>query len=101
MKPEQIRLVQSSFAQVQPIADQAAATFYSRLLRSGSIATAAFQAQPGGTGVKLIASLTIVVHSLQRPENIVPMVKRLGSRHAGYGCATSITPRWARRCSGA
>jgi hemoglobin-like flavoprotein len=85
MKPEQIKLVQSSFTQVQPVADQVAAVFYKRLFELDPTVRPLFKRNLDEQGVKLMASLTIVVHSLQRPDNIVPMVKRMGSRHAGYG----------------
>jgi hemoglobin-like flavoprotein len=85
MKLEHIKLVKNSFAQVQPIADKAAALFYNRLFELDPDLRPLFRHNLEEQGVKLMASLAVVVHGLEKPENIVGMVKRLGSRHAGYG----------------
>jgi hemoglobin-like flavoprotein len=85
MKQEQVKLVKDTFAQVQPIADVAAAMFYNRLFELDPELRPLFKPNLKEQGVKLMASLTVVVHSLDKPESIVGMVKRLGSRHAGYG----------------
>jgi hemoglobin-like flavoprotein len=85
MKGEQIKLVQNTFTQVQPIADKAAALFYNRLFELDPTLRPLFKRKLDEQGVKLMATLTIVVHSLDKPENIVGMVKRLGSRHVSYG----------------
>jgi hemoglobin-like flavoprotein len=85
MKQEQVKLVKDTFAQVQPIADVAAAMFYNRLFELDPELRPLFKRNLKEQGVKLMASLTVVVHSLDKPESIVGMVKRLGSRHAGYG----------------
>jgi hemoglobin-like flavoprotein len=85
MKPEQIKLVQNSFTQVQPIADKAAAIFYSRLFELDPQLRPLFKHNLQDQGTKLMTTLAVVVHGLNKPENIAGMVKRLGSRHVGYG----------------
>jgi hemoglobin-like flavoprotein len=85
MKQEQIKLVQDTFAQVQPIADEAAAMFYRRLFELDPALRPLFKHNLEDQGVKLMTTLTVVVHSLNKPENITGLVKRLGVRHTGYG----------------
>ena len=50
MTPQQIKLVQQSFAQVKPIADMAAKLFYDRLFEDSTRSSAAFSRRHGGTG---------------------------------------------------
>jgi hemoglobin-like flavoprotein len=85
MTPRQIALVQASWKQVQPIADQAAALFYSRLFTLEPSAKRLFRGDMQEQGRKLMQMISVAVSSLARIESIVPAVQALGRRHAGYG----------------
>jgi hemoglobin-like flavoprotein len=85
MTPKQIALVQASWKQVQPIADQAAALFYSRLFTLEPSVKRLFHGDMQEQGRKLIQMISVAVSSLARLESIVPAVRALGRRHAGYG----------------
>ncbi|HJZ45727.1 MAG TPA: globin family protein, partial [Roseiflexaceae bacterium] len=85
MTPEQIVLVQTSFAQVLPIADTAAALFYNRLFELDPSLKPLFKGDMREQGRKLIAMMSVAVHGLPRIETLVPVIEALGRRHAGYG----------------
>jgi hemoglobin-like flavoprotein len=85
MTPKQIALVQASWKQVQPIADQAAALFYSRLFTLEPSVKRLFHGDMQEQGRKLMQMISVAVSSLARLESIVPAVRALGRRHAGYG----------------
>jgi hemoglobin-like flavoprotein len=81
----QIQLVQSSFARVEPIADTAAALFYTRLFELDPSLRLMFKGNMIEQGHKLMTTLKIVVNGLTRLEALVPAVQALGRRHVGYG----------------
>jgi hemoglobin-like flavoprotein len=82
---EQITLVQASFAQVAPIADQAADLFYARLFELDPTLRGMFKGDMTEQKHKLIAMLTFTVNNLIQPEELLPAIQELGRRHAGYG----------------
>ncbi|ADH87735.1 globin [Ancylobacter novellus DSM 506] len=85
MTPERIALVRESFAKVRPIADDAAALFYGRLFQIAPEVRPLFPADLTEQGRKLMTTLAVVVNSLDDLPALLPVVQRLGARHAGYG----------------
>ncbi len=85
MTPEQIRLIQTSFLKVLPIADTAAALFYQRLFELDGSLQALFPSDLHDQGRKLMRMLQVVVNSLHRLETIVPALQEMGRRHVRYG----------------
>jgi len=85
MTPKEIALVQTSWRQVQPIADQAAALFYSRLFTLEPSVKRLFKGDMQEQGRKLMQMISVAVNSLARLEGMLPAVRALGRRHAGYG----------------
>jgi hemoglobin-like flavoprotein len=80
-------LVQESFAIITPIADDAAALFYSRLFDLDPSLRQMFPGDMTEQRKKLMQMLTAAVKGLDRLEQLVPVVEDLGRRHAGYGVA--------------
>jgi hemoglobin-like flavoprotein len=87
MNPEQILLIQVSFAKVLPIADTAAALFYGRLFDLDPSLQPLFQGDMREQGRKLMTMLRVVVNGLHRLDQLVPAVQELGRRHVAYGVA--------------
>jgi hemoglobin-like flavoprotein len=85
MTPEQVKAIQDSFAKVKPIADQAAALFYSRLFETAPEVKPLFHGDMTEQGRKLMAALTVVVHGLDKLESILPAASTLAKRHVDYG----------------
>lgn len=85
MTAHEITLVQSSFRAVAPIADQAAALFYARLFELDPALRALFRGDMQEQGRKLMSVLGLAVGSLEKLDQLLPAVRQLGVRHAGYG----------------
>jgi hemoglobin-like flavoprotein len=85
MNTKQIALVQSSFAQVVPIADVAASLFYDRLFELDPALRGMFRGDMVEQGKKLMTMIGTVVGGLKSLDRIVPGIQALGARHAGYG----------------
>ena len=85
MTPIQIDNVKVSFAAVLPIADQAGMLFYQRLFALDPSLQPLFKGEIEAQSKKLMQMITVAVNNLDRLEEIVPAVKALGARHAGYG----------------
>lgn len=85
LTPTQIDLVKTSFASVEPIADTAAALFYNRLFELNPNLRHLFKRDISEQGRMLMQMIAIAVRGLDHLDTIVPAVKALGERHAGYG----------------
>ncbi|MDQ8023702.1 MAG: globin family protein [Moraxellaceae bacterium] len=85
MTPQQISLIQSSWAQVVPIREQAATLFYDTLFTMDPALRPLFKGDMAEQGRKLMSVLGVVVTSLERLNELVPTVQALGAKHAGYG----------------
>ena len=85
MKPEEINLVQSTWAQVVPIEEQAAELFYGRLFELDPSLEPLFKGDMKAQGQKRMAMIGTAVGGLTQPETIVPALRDLGRRHVGYG----------------
>jgi hemoglobin-like flavoprotein len=86
MTPTDIDLIRASWSGVEPIADTAAGLFYGRLFELDPAIERLFRRTDMAAQRKvLMQTLTVVVKSLDRLDQIVPAVQALGRRHAGYG----------------
>jgi hemoglobin-like flavoprotein len=88
MTPEQVKLVQSSFKQVEPIADQAADLFYGRLFEIAPQVRPLFPNDMSEQKMKLMSMIGTAVNNLHQVEKIIPAVQELGRKHVGYGVTT-------------
>lgn len=85
----QVKLVQSSWDLVAPIAPQAAELFYGRLFELDPSLRELFKADLKDQGKKLMQMLGMVVRGLTNLERLLPTVQDLGKRHGNYGVADS------------
>ena len=92
MTPDQVKLVQQSFAKVAPIADQAAAMFYDRLFEVAPQVKAMFPADLTEQRRKLMATLSAVVNGLGTLESVLPAASALARRHVSYGAKAEHYP---------
>jgi nitric oxide dioxygenase len=81
MTPDQVTLVQQSFAKVAPISDQAAVIFYDRLFEIAPQVKAMFP-----------SPLAVVVNGLSNLESILPAASALATRHVSYGAKADHYP---------
>ena len=89
MTPEQVTLVQQTFAKVAPIGDKAADLFYDRLFAIAPEVRSLFPSDLTEQKKKLMQMIATAVSNLHQAEKIVPAVAELGRRHASYG----VTPK--------
>jgi len=87
MTPKQVALVQASFIKVAPIAGAAADLFYDRLFETAPDVRRMFPNDLAEQKKKLMTMLGTAVSGLSKPEALLPVVRALGARHAGYGVA--------------
>lgn len=85
MKPAQVELVQKTFADVAPIAEQAAALFYGRLFEIAPEVKPLFKNDITEQGRKLMATLGVVVRGLSDLPSILPAASNLAKKHVSYG----------------
>src|ERR1700688_4218069 len=92
MTPEQVKLVQESFAKVVPISDQAAVIFYDRLFEIAPSVKSMCTGDMAEQRRKLMTMLAAVVNGLGNLESILPAASALAKRNVGYGAKAEHYP---------
>jgi len=85
MTPRQIELVRTTFRDIAPMAREAAALFYDRLFATDPSLRRLFRGNMVTQGAKLMQVLEAAIDRLDRIDTLVPVLRDLGRRHAGYG----------------
>jgi hemoglobin-like flavoprotein len=85
MTPEKIALVRSSWQQVLPIRDTAAALFYGQLFELDPSLRSMFKGDMVEQGRKLMMIINTAVNSLDNLGPILGAVEDMGRRHVAYG----------------
>ena len=86
MIPERRKLVIESWKSLAPNSDQVGAIFYRRLFEIDPSLRALFEDAVLDEQIrKLTTMLDLIIHWLDIPERLVPVLKQLGARHHGYG----------------
>ena len=92
MTPDQVKLVQDSFAKVVPISETAAVLFYDRLFEIAPAVKAMFPADMTEQRRKLMMMLAAVVKGLGDLPSILPAASALATRHVSYGAKAEHYP---------
>lgn len=85
MTPEQIALVQSSFARVGPDLPVLATRFYRELFARDPSLRPLFTTDLTLQKIRFAVKLTEIVESIPRLDELLSHTRALGARHAGYG----------------
>lgn len=85
MTPDQINLIQTSWAQVVPIQDTAAKLFYGKLFELDPAVKPLFKGDIVEQGRKLMKSLNVVVNGISNLGPLIPALQEMGKRHVAYG----------------
>jgi|TARA_B100000315_G_C14462617_1_gene534448 hemoglobin-like flavoprotein len=85
LSPDHIAFVQATFRSVAEIQEQAAELFYGRLFEIAPELISLFKKDIKEQGRLLMTMIAAAVDGLDDLDSIVPAVKDLGVRHAGYG----------------
>ena len=117
MTPEQVTLVQQTFAELVPAADAAAEAFYGRLFEIAPAVQPLFPGDMTEQRRKLMAGLAFVVRGLSDLPSILPAASALAKRHVEYGAkpehypvvgeallwtlARALGPRWTPQIASA
>ena len=92
MTPDQVMLVQQSFAKVAPISEQAAVIFYDRLFEVAPGVRTMFPTDMTEQRKKLMGTLAVVVNGLSDLPSVLPAASALAKRHVGYGAKPEHYP---------
>ena len=85
MTPQQIALVQASFATLETRLESFTSAFYSQLFEAHPYIRLMFKGSPEQQAENLAAMLRTAVGGLQRAGELRPALRHLGIRHVGYG----------------
>lgn len=85
MLPQQITLVQRSFASARPRADQLTTGFYRHMFELDPTLRRLFPEDLASQRHKLMNMLQVLIDGLTHLETVVVTVQELGRRHAYYG----------------
>ena len=92
MTPDQVTLVQQSFARVAPISETAAVLFYDRLFEIAPSVVPMFPTDMKEQRKKLMATLAVVAGGLSNLETVLPAASALAKRHVNYGAKPKHYP---------
>jgi hemoglobin-like flavoprotein len=92
MTPDQVKLVQESFAKVAPISETAAVLFYDRLFEIAPKVRSMFPTDLTEQRRKLMATLAVVVNGLGNLPSVLPAASALAKRHVSYGAKAEHYP---------
>jgi hemoglobin-like flavoprotein len=82
---QQIELIRQSWSMVMPMAEQAGLLFYEKLFTAAPGIRHMFKPDINPQANKLIQVLGYVVSKLNKMDELLPEVKKLGERHNAYG----------------
>lgn len=85
MNADDIELIQQSFLRLRRDADTVALLFYEHLFTEHPSLKPLFRINMMEQGCKLMNLLGVVVVGLPQFDDMKPMLRQLGARHAGYG----------------
>lgn len=85
MTPSDREVVRATFAEVAVLPEVAGALFYEHLFTLKPDFRALFKHDMRVQGVKLMSMLDVIVGHLDEPDEILPALREMGERHAGYG----------------
>ena len=85
--------IQADFARLSQDSDAAARCFYQRLFEQNPELRALFSSDIDQQGKKLMNTLAVAVQSLDRLEQLQPVLQKLGRDHQGYGVKPEHYPQ--------
>ena len=89
----QVELLEQSFAEIKPNANEFVASFYENLFTANPEAKPLFDTTDmEAQKKKLLSSLVLVVESLRKPEILDGALRGLGARHVKYGALPEHYP---------
>ncbi|MBK5971076.1 MULTISPECIES: globin domain-containing protein [Thiorhodovibrio] len=93
MTSDDIALVRSSWAQLQPQADQLGTALYQRMFNDNPDLRHLFKGEMDEQAHKLMRMVNRAVESLDDLQALDRVIKMMGARHSGYGVEDEDFPR--------
>lgn len=85
MTPEQVRLVQTTFEKIRPVAQETGELFYQKFFEMDPTVRPLFKGDMKQQGLMLMTAIGMAVSNIDRPETIAGNIEALGRRHWNYG----------------
>jgi hemoglobin-like flavoprotein len=95
MTPETARLVRQSWSEIVPKRKQVCADFYRRLFERFPELRPLFKGDMERQTGLFVTMINTVVSALQNPDPVLPLIKTVGARHAGYGVTDADYEKFA------
>lgn len=89
MNAHQIQLVRASFSAVRLTVVEPGALFYDNLFAADPTLRGLFSGSIAHQGERLMTMIGSALDLLDRPDTLLPVLRQLGARHAGYGVRES------------
>ena len=83
--PETTALVRQSWAAIVPVRKQVCADFYRHLFAGYPELRPLFKGDMERQTALFVTMMNTVVSALENPDPVIPLIKTVGARHAGYG----------------
>ncbi len=80
-----IELIETSFQALAPRGDELVAAFYDTLFAQHPAVRPMFSDDITAQRGALLGALVVTVNNLRKPDVLLPTLRELGARHAGYG----------------
>ncbi len=85
MNTQQVKLLQHTFAKVEPVAEEVGQVFYQRLFQIDPSLVSLFKGDLKAQGKMLMTAIGLAVKGLDHPESVQQQLKEIGHRHIRYG----------------
>ncbi|MCG6942205.1 MAG: globin domain-containing protein [Thiohalocapsa sp.] len=95
MNPQTAALVRDSWAEIVPMRKQVCTGFYDRLFQRHPELRPLFKGDIDRQTGLFVTMLNTVVSSLENRDPVIPLIKAVGARHAGYGVENADYEKFA------
>jgi|GEM_PF-599320 len=85
LSDREVALLREGMARIRELGHGPMEDFYHRLFEAEPRLRTMFSAEPSQQARKFLHSLGLIVEALDAPERHMPVLRKLGARHAGYG----------------
>jgi hemoglobin-like flavoprotein len=85
MDEQTITLIETSFSALAPRGEELVSAFYDALFEAHPTVRPMFSDDMTAQKGALLGALVLTVNNLRKPDVLLPTLRGLGARHAGYG----------------
>lgn len=85
MSPDQMALIERSWANTKGKEKELVQTFYEKLLNDNPQYVYMFESDPVEQQKKFLEMITTIINGMRYMDKLIPLLKELGERHEEYG----------------